>query len=397
VDEHEYVHVHAHDYLHVHDDGRDYLHVDRRVDAMENGTMSKLEVLVIAGDGIGPEVTREAVRVLEAAARLGGVTLNLTHAPFGGASVDQHGVPATEEVLRRATEVDAVLLGAVGGPKYDALPAEKRPEKGLLALRSAMEVYANLRPAKIFPSLVDASPLRPDLARSVDYVVVRELIGGLYFGKPRSLSGEPGKQVGINTLTYTEEEIRRIGRTAFEIARQRNKRVCSVDKANVLETMVLWRKTMDALAKEYPDVSLSHMYVDNCSMQLVLNPAQFDVIVTENMFGDILSDEAGATTGSIGLLPSASLGDRCALYEPIHGSAPDIAGQDKANPLAAILSVAMLFEYTLKNKELAARIEGAVVKVLEQGYRTADLWRGDTAGKRLVGTREMGDAVLAQL
>jgi 3-isopropylmalate dehydrogenase len=359
--------------------------------------MSKLEVLVVAGDGIGPEVTREAVRVLERVAASAGVALSLSHEPFGGASVDVHGVPATDALLKRATEVDAVLLGAVGGPAYDKLPAEKRPEKGLLALRSAMEVYANLRPAKIFSSLVDASPLRRDLAEKVDYVVVRELIGGLYFGKPRSLSGDAGARVGVNTLTYTEGEIRRIGRKAFEIARQRNKRVCSVDKANVLETMVLWRSVMDELAKEYPDVSLSHMYVDNCSMQLVLNPAQFDVIVCENMFGDILSDEAGATTGSIGLLPSASLGEKCALYEPIHGSAPDIAGQNKANPLAAILSVAMLFEYTLKNRELALRIERAVEAALDAGFRTADLWRGDQTGKRLVGTREMGDAVLERL
>jgi 3-isopropylmalate dehydrogenase len=359
--------------------------------------MSKLEILVIAGDGIGTEVTREAVRVLELVGKRAGISLKLEHQPFGGASVDVHGVPATDALLRRAIEVDAVLLGAVGGPKYDALPAEKRPEKGLLALRTAMGVYANLRPAKTFKSLVDASPLRRDLAEKVDYVVVRELIGGLYFGKPRSLSGEPGKQVGINTLTYTEDEIRRIGRMAFEIARKRNKKVCSIDKANVLETMVLWRKTMEALAKDYPDVSLSHMYVDNCSMQLVLNPGQFDVLVTENMFGDILSDEAGATTGSIGLLPSASLGDKAALYEPIHGSAPDIAGQNKANPLAAILSVAMLFEHTLKNKALAESIERAVTSVLEAGYRTGDLWRGDSAGKQLVGTREMGDAVLEAL
>jgi 3-isopropylmalate dehydrogenase len=228
-------------------------------------------------------------------------------------------------------------------------------------------------------------------------VVVRELIGGLYFGKPRSLTGSEGAQVGINTLTYSEDEIRRIGRRAFEIAAQRNKKVCSVDKANVLETMVLWRKVMDGLAKDYPGVSLSHMYVDNCAMQLVLNPGQFDVIVTENLFGDILSDEAGATTGSIGLLPSASLGEGPGLYEPIHGSAPDIAGQDKANPLAAILSVGMLFEHTLKNRALAQEIERAVDAVLGQGLRTPDLMRGDASGKKLVGTRAMGDAVLAAL
>jgi 3-isopropylmalate dehydrogenase len=359
--------------------------------------MSKLAVLVIAGDGIGVEVTREAVRVLEAIAKRANIALSLQHEPFGGASIDAHGVPATDALLQRATQMDAVLLGAVGGPKWDSVAADKRPEKGLLALRTAMGVYANLRPAKIFPCLADASPLRKDLAEQVDYVVVRELIGGLYFGTPRSLSGEPGTQVGINTLTYSEDEIRRIGRRAFAIAAQRNKKVCSVDKANVLETMVLWRKVMDGLAKDYPGVALSHMYVDNCAMQLVLNPGQFDVIVTENLFGDILSDEAGATTGSIGLLPSASLGEGAALYEPIHGSAPDIAGQDKANPLAAILSVAMLFEHTLKRRDLAETIERAVSSVLDAGLRTPDLLRGDQAGKRPVGTRAMGDAVLERL
>jgi 3-isopropylmalate dehydrogenase len=359
--------------------------------------MSKLDILVIAGDGIGPEVTREAVRVLELVARDAQVGLTLEHEPFGGASIDAHGVPATDAVLKRASQVDAVLLGAVGGPKWDKHPDAVRPEKGLLALRSSMGVYANLRPAKIFASLADASPLRADLAKQVDYVVVRELIGGLYFGKPRSLTGEPGKQVGINTLTYSEDEIRRIGRRAFELAQQRRKKVCSVDKANVLETMVLWRRVMSELARDYPDVALSHMYVDNCSMQLVLGPGQFDVIVTENLFGDILSDEAGATTGSIGLLPSASLGEKGALYEPIHGSAPDIAGQDKANPLAAILSVAMLFEHTLKRKEIAERIETAVAQVLASGKRTADLWRGEGQGKTLLGTRAMGDAVVEAL
>jgi 3-isopropylmalate dehydrogenase len=359
--------------------------------------MSKLDILVIAGDGIGPEVTREAVRVLELVAREAKLDLQLTHEPFGGASIDAHGVPATDALLKRAGEADAVLLGAVGGPKWDKLADAIRPEKGLLALRSSMGVYANLRPAKIFPSLASASPLRADLAEQVDYVVVRELIGGLYFGKPRSLTGEPGKQVGINTLTYDESEIRRIGKRAFELAQKRRKTVCSVDKANVLETMVLWRRVMSELARDYPDVALSHMYVDNCSMQLVLAPGQFDVIVTENLFGDILSDEAGATTGSIGLLPSASLGEKGALYEPIHGSAPDIAGQDKANPLAAILSVAMLFEHTLGRRELATRIEQAVTRVLESGKRTADLWRGDTGGKSLVGTRAMGDAVMEAL
>jgi 3-isopropylmalate dehydrogenase len=359
--------------------------------------MTKLQVLVVAGDGIGIEVTREAVRVLEHVAKAGGIDLTLSHELFGGASIDEYGVPATDALLDKATKADAVLLGAVGGPKWDKVPGDKRPEKGLLNLRSRMGVYANLRPAKIFKSLAEASPLRKDLAEKVDYVVVRELIGGLYFGEPRGISGESGKQVGFNTLVYTEDEIRRIGRRAFEIAQKRNKKLCSIDKANVLECMVLWRRVMDELAPEYPDVSLSHMYVDNCSMQLVLNPGQFDVLVCENMFGDIISDEAGATTGSIGLLPSASLGDQGALYEPIHGSAPDLAGQDKANPLAAILSVAMLFEYTAKRPELAARIRDAVEAVLVEGYRTGDLLRGERTGLKPVGTRAMGDAVMAKL
>ncbi len=359
--------------------------------------MERLEILVVAGDGIGPEVTEQALRVLAVVAEQSGIALALEHELFGGASIDAHGVPATPALLKRATEVDAVLLGAVGGPKWDHLPRDKRAETGLLNLRSEMGVYANLRPAKIFKSLAAASPLRKDLAEQVDYVVVRELIGGLYFGKPRGVSGEPGAQVGVNTLTYTEDEIRRIGIKAFEVARERKKKVCSIDKANVLETMQLWRRVMEEVSKGYPDVALSHMYVDNCAMQLVLNPGQFDVLVCENLFGDIISDEAGATTGSIGLLPSASLGDKCALYEPIHGSAPDIAGQGKANPLAAILSVAMLFEHTQKRRDLAARIEQAVEAVLDDGLRTGDIIGGDSAGKRLVSTREMGDAVLAKL
>jgi len=359
--------------------------------------VAKLDILVVAGDGIGPEVTVEAVRVLELVAKQAGIALSLEHQAFGGASLDLHGVPATEALLQRATEVDAVLLGAVGGPKWDGVSADKRPEKGLLNLRSRMGVYANLRPAKIFASLADASPLRRDLAEQVDYIVVRELIGGLYFGEPRGISGAPGKQVGVNTLTYSEDEIRRIGKRAFEIAQQRKKKLCSIDKANVLECMVLWRRTMEALSKDYPDVALSHMYVDNCSMQLVLHPGQFDVMVCENMFGDIISDEAGATTGSIGLLPSASLGDKCALYEPIHGSAPDIAGQGKANPLAAILSIAMLFEHTAKRTDLSAKIEQAVSLVLADGLRTGDLMRGDAKGKTQVSTRQMGDAVIKRL
>jgi 3-isopropylmalate dehydrogenase len=359
--------------------------------------MSELAILVTPGDGIGPEVTREALRVLQWGADEAGIRLHLEQRDFGGASIEACGVPATDELLKRATEVDAVLLGAVGGPKWDHLPRDKRAETGLLSLRSAMGVYANLRPAKIFASLVDASPLRADLAAKVDYVVVRELIGGLYFGEPRGLSGALGARTGINTLRYHEDEIRRIGRRAFALARQRKKKLCSVDKANVLETMQLWRAVVSELANEFADVALSHMYVDNCAMQLVLDPGQFDVIVCENLFGDILSDEASATTGSIGLLPSASLGENSALYEPIHGSAPDLAGQDKANPLAAIMSVAMLFAHTARRTDIAARIDSAVAAVLADGKRTSDLLRGSQAGTTRVGTRQMGDAVLAKL
>jgi len=301
-------------------------------------------------------------------------------------------------VLDRARKADAVLLGACGGPKWDSLPTERRPEKGLLGLRAHMEVFANLRPAKLFPALAEASPLKADRASSggagFDFVVVRELVGGLYFGKPRFIQGEKGARVGANTMTYTEAEIARIGRVAFETARRRNKKLTSVDKANVLEVMALWREVMTALGKEYPDVKLDHLYVDNCAMQLILRPTDFDVLVTENMFGDILSDLASAATGSIGLLPSAALGERCALYEPVHGSAPDIAGQGKANPLAAILTIAMLLEHTAKRTDLSKAIDDAVNAVLAAGLRTGDLAR---RGESAIGTHAMGAAVLKEM
>ncbi|HEX4355261.1 MAG TPA: 3-isopropylmalate dehydrogenase [Polyangiales bacterium] len=353
--------------------------------------MATLDVLVLEGDGIGPEVTAEALRILGRVAELSSITLSVEKGIFGGASIDQHGEPITEAVLARALKAQATLLGACGGPKWDNLPTDKRPERGLLRLREHMNVYANLRPAKLFAALADASPLKAERAAGFDFVVVRELIGGLYFGKPRSVSGEPGKRVGINTMTYTEAEIVRIGKVAFETARLRKKKLCSVDKANVLEVMGLWRDVMTQLGKQYPDVALSHMFVDNAAMQLILRPTDFDVLVMENMFGDILSDLSAAATGSIGLLPSAAVGDKLALYEPIHGSAPDIAGQNKANPLAAIMTIAMLFEHTAKRPDLAAAINGAVEDVLNAGARTGDIAkRGETA----IGTREMGDLVL---
>ena len=353
--------------------------------------MATLDLLVLEGDGIGPEVTAEALRVLKRVSERASFTLNLEHGPFGGASIDAHGEPITQAVLDRALSAHATLMGACGGPKWDALPTDKRPEKGLLRLREYMQVYANLRPAKLFRALADASPLKAERAAGFDFVVVRELVGGLYFGKPRYVQGAAGQRVGANTMTYTEAEIVRIARVAFETARLRKKKLLSVDKANVLEVMGLWRDVVTTLGKEYPDVALSHMYVDNAAMQLILRPTDFDVLVMENMFGDILSDLSAAATGSIGLLPSAAIGDKLALYEPIHGSAPDIAGQGKANPLAAIMTVAMLLEHTLKRPELAAAVNGAVEDVLDAGVRTGDIAK---KGETVVGTRAMGDAVL---
>jgi len=353
--------------------------------------MATLDVLVLEGDGIGPEVTTEALRVLGRVSELASITLNIEKGLFGGASIDQQGEPITQPVLDRALQAHATLLGACGGPKWDSLPTDKRPEKGLLRLREHMQVYANLRPAKLFAALADASPLKAERAAGFDFVVVRELVGGLYFGQPRYVRGEPGKRVGANTMTYTEDEIVRIGKVAFETARLRKKTLCSVDKANVLEVMGLWRDVMTQLGKQYPDVTLSHLYVDNAAMQLILRPTSFDVLVMENMFGDILSDLSAAATGSIGLLPSAAIGDKLALYEPIHGSAPDIAGQGKANPLAAIMSVAMLLEYTLKRPELARAVNAAVEDVLNQGLRTGDIAK---PGEAVIGTRQMGEAVL---
>jgi 3-isopropylmalate dehydrogenase len=356
--------------------------------------VSKLDVLVLPGDGIGTEVTAEGIKVLTRVCQLGGITLALEQGAFGGASIDAHGEPITAAVLDRARRADAVLLGACGGPKWDGLPTDRRPEKGLLGLRAHMEVFANLRPAKLFAALAEASPLKAERTNGFDFIVVRELVGGLYFGKPRYIEGEKGHRRGVNTLTYTEEEIVRIGRVAFETARRRKKKLTSVDKANVLELMALWRDVMTSLGKEYPDVALDHLYVDNCAMQLILRPSDFDVLVTENMFGDILSDLAAAATGSIGLLPSAALGDQCALYEPVHGSAPDIAGQGKANPLAAILTIAMLLEHTAKRSDLAKAVNDAVEAVLDAGLRTTDLAR---PGERPIGTTAMGDAVLKEV
>lgn len=353
-------------------------------------------VLILPGDGIGTEIVAEAERVLQAVAEKSGISMQLSHALVGGSAIDATGSPLPEETLTQARAADAILLGAVGGHKWDGLEMARRPEKGLLGLRANLALFANLRPAILFPQLASASTLKPEVVSGLDLLIVRELTGGIYFGQPRGERiNDQGEREGFNTYIYTESEIRRIGRAAFEAAQKRNKRLCSVDKANVLEVTVLWRNIMSELASEYPDVELSHMYVDNAAMQLVRAPKQFDVVVTGNMFGDILSDCAAMLTGSIGMLPSASLNAAGqGMYEPIHGSAPDIAGKGIANPLATIMSVAMMLRYSLNEAAAADAIEAAVSKVLDQGYRTADIV---SDGEQAVSTREMGDAVLAAL
>jgi 3-isopropylmalate dehydrogenase len=354
--------------------------------------MSK--ICVFPGDGIGPEVVREALTVLRTVEEVSGARRFETEEELlGGASYDAHGVPITDRALSLARSSDAILLGAVGGPKWDQLPFEARPERGLLELRKTLGLFANLRPAKVYGPLVDASPLRRDLVEGIDLLVVRELTGGIYFGEPRGVRMIDGVETGINTEVYARPEIERVARVAFELGRKRSGRVTSVDKANVLEASVLWRKVVTEVGeREFPDVALSHMLVDNCAMQLVRYPKQFDVIVTTNLFGDILTDEASMVTGSIGMLPSASLGGTVGLFEPIHGSAPDIAGKGLANPLAMILSLAMMLHYSFDMPNEAALIENAVGKVLANGYRTGDIYR-DGPGIRRVGTAEIGDKV----
>jgi 3-isopropylmalate dehydrogenase len=351
-----------------------------------------MKIAVLPGDGIGPEIVAQAVKVLR---RLQ-LPLELEEAPVGGAGVDAAGDPLPAATLGLARAADAILFGAIGGPQYDVLPRDQRPERGLLRLRKELGLFANLRPAHVFPELAGASSLKPELVAGLDILIVRELTGDIYFGEPRGIATLPnGEREGVNTMRYRESEIRRILRVAFEAARKRGKRLCSVDKANVLETTELWKQVATEMGSDYADVELSHMYVDNCAMQLVRNPKQFDVIVTGNMFGDILSDEASMLTGSIGMLPSASLDERGkGLYEPIHGSAPDIAGKGLANPLATILSAAMMLRYSLRRVPEADRIEAAVRKVLQRGLRTADIY---TEGCRKAGTQEMGDAVVAAL
>ena len=353
------------------------------------------KITVFSGDGIGPEVTAQAMRVLTKVAKLNRLDIQIEEALAGGASIDKHGVPLTTEALLKAQKSDAVFLGAVGGPKWDGLPSDKRPEKGLLALRKGLNAFANLRPVKMYPQLAAHSALKEEVVRGLDFLIVRELVSGVYFGTPRGFEKTAqGDERGFNTMAYSVPEIERVARVGFEIARKRRKKLTSVDKANVLEVSQLWRKVVIEVHKDYPDVELNHRYVDDCAMQLIRDPKQFDVIVTENLFGDILSDESAMLTGSIGMLPSASIGDKVGMYEPIHGSAPDIAGKDMGNPLATILSVAMMLEYSFHQSQAAAAIERAVEQVLQDGYRTADIY---AAGTTKVGCSKMGDLVVERI
>lgn len=352
-----------------------------------------VKIAVLPGDGIGPEVTAQALLVLEALKNKYNLEYTLEQALAGGAAIDAKGVPLPLETKELLTASEAILLGAVGGPKWDSVPAAIRPEKGLLEIRKTLGLYANLRPVKCWPQLIEQSPFKNDRIAAVDLLIVRELIGGAYFGtKGQETVGDEIRAYDV--IEYTQSGIRQIAHTAFQLAGQRRKQITSVDKANVLETSRLWRKTVEETAREYPQVALNHLYVDNCAMQLCINPGQFDVVVTENMFGDILSDQASVLGASLGMLPSASLGGRTALYEPAHGSAPDIAGQDKANPLAAILSVAMMLRISFQRPAAAEAVEKAVEAVLDQGLRTGDIY---SPGTRLVGTRAMGKAVIEAL
>jgi len=354
------------------------------------------KIVLLPGDGIGPEIMAEAVKVLEVVDKQFKLGLKFEEDLIGGCAIDVHGVPLANSTLEKCQAADAVLMGSVGGPKWDAMDSSIRPEKGLLKIRYEMGLFSNLRPAILYPQLADASSLKPELVAGLDILIVRELTGGIYFGEPRGIRLlDNGERQGYNTYVYAEHEVERIGRSAFEMAMKRDNRVCSVDKANVLEATVLWREVMQSLSREYPEVELSHMYVDNAAMQLVRAPKQFDVIVTGNMFGDILSDTAAMLTGSIGMLPSASLNkEGRGLYEPVHGSAPDIAGQGIANPLATILSAAMMLRYSLDQAGAAEAIESAVGAVLDKGLRSADIY---SDGTTKVSTSEMGDAVVAAL
>ena len=351
----------------------------------------KLKIAILAGDGIGPEVTNEAVNILKAVAEFGGHDFTFTPLLVGGVAIDATGSPLPTATLDAALESDAVLMGAVGDNKFNSLPPDKRPEAGLLQIRAALGGYANLRPSFAYPALAENSPLRAEVTKGTDILFVRELLGGLYFGQPRYWNRE--EQRAINTMVYTRAEVVRVARVAFELAGKRRKKVTSVDKANVLEVSQLWRATVTEVAKDYPDVTLEHQLVDSMAMHIMNIPRNFDVVLTENLFGDILSDEAGVITGSLGMLPSATIGGAVNLYEPVHGSAPDIAGQGKANPLGAILTAAMVLRHSANLEADAVAVEAAVAKVLAEGYRTADIARGGSSNQHLVSTREMGKRV----
>jgi 3-isopropylmalate dehydrogenase len=357
--------------------------------------MASHRIALLPGDGIGPEVTAEAVRVLEAVGKRGGIGFEFTPALIGGAAIDATGSPLPKPTLELCRSSEAILFGAVGGPKWDHLPQEQKAERGLLAIRKDLDLYANLRPAVCFPMLVDASPLKRSVVEGTDIMVIRELTGGLYYGEPRGVEQLPdGSSRAVNTMVYTSREIERVARTAFEVARKRRKKLTSVDKANVLVVSTLWREVVTRVGRDYPDVTLEHILVDNCSMALVQRPTQFDTIVAENTFGDILSDEAAILAGSMGMLASASMGGKVGLYEPVHGTAPDIAGQGVANPIAAILSGAMLLRYSLDRVDDADRIEAAVRRVLDKGHRTRDI---APPGVKALRTREMGDLIVDAL
>jgi len=352
------------------------------------------KITVIPGDGIGTEVVEQALRVLDKIATVYGHRFERQKALAGGAALDATGVPLPAETLEKCKASDAVLLGALGGPKWDNNPPGKKPENGLLGLRAGLGLYANLRPARIYPALANASTLKREVIEGVDLLIVRELTGGIYFGKPRGISKEGEEEVGINTEVYRTSEIRRIAKVGFEAARKRRHKLTSVDKANVLESSQLWRRVVIEVGKDFPDVELSHLYVDNCAMQLIANPKQFDVVVTSNLFGDILSDEAAMLTGSIGMLPSASLGGSIGMYEPVHGSAPDIAGKDIANPIATIASLAMMLKYSFGLQKESDAVEQAIVSVLQAGYRTADL---KEERKTTVGTKQIGELIIERI
>ncbi len=356
--------------------------------------MKTYKIAVLKGDGIGPEIVDATLRVLDVVAELFGVDFSYEEGLIGGRAIDEKGTPLPEETLELCKRSDAVLLGAVGGPKWDNLPTDKRPEKGLLRIRKELDLYANLRPAKVWDPLIESSPLKEEVVKGTDMIVVRELTGDVYYGEPRGIFQENGKRVGVNTMKYTEDEIRRVVRKAFEIALKRKKKLTSVDKSNVLEVSALWRDIVEEEKKNFPEVEVEHLYVDNCAMQLVRRPNSFDVIVTGNIFGDILSDEAGVVVGSLGMLPSASVGDRYALYEPVHGSAPDIAGKGIANPIATILSAGMMLKYSFNMDEASALIEKAIDETLKQGYRTPDIY---SEGAKKVGTQEMTEKIIENL